>query len=100
MKVIDSKTEPKHARIERVKQHIDLEQLLHTEEHRKNITFNGVPKSSFLTIDKRIDGEDPEYHENLIEVTVRHETYIYNITDNKIEEIVFFHNMNELNDPE
>ena len=62
---------------------IDLKQLQHHQDIKLDIRFKRVPPTSFLTVDKRIHGEFPVYYENLLEVTVRHETYVFNIMDNK-----------------
>ena len=45
-------------------------------------------------------GEKAQYYENLIQISMRDNTYIFAISDESIEEVNFMLNMEPFNDPE
>ena len=59
---------------------IDLKELLSTPYLMMFVTFSEVPPSSFLSQRVRIDGK-ADYHESLIQITVKNECYIFALED-------------------
>ena len=70
-----------------------------SEDSQKYLKFNRVSETSFQTVDYG-NSDEIQYFENLIQITVRNETYIFNIKKDSIGEINFITKMDQMLDPE
>ena len=70
------------------------------KESWRYVMFRRIPRMSFQTIKSMMTGEVSEYYENLIQVNVYNETYIFDLDDDELNEINFLHRMDQLNGPE
>ena len=52
-----------------------------SEDEKKYVTFFKVPKTSFLTIKSRKQDYVGKYYENLLQVVVRNQTFIFDLDD-------------------
>ena len=81
---------------------ISLDTILPEETDKKYVTFSRIPTSSFLTVKAHGIGMKSEYYKNLLQVTMRNETFIYDLEDEPEElsprEIGFVHGIDQLVD--
>ena len=73
---------------------------LKESDETKYVNFIKIPKTSFMTIKSR--NETGKYYENLLQVVVKNQTYIYDLDDasGNPSEIDFIHGMDQLTVPE
>ena len=69
--------------------------MLVVEDDKKYVNFFRIPKTSFLSIKSRKQDFAGKYYENLLQVTVKNQTFIYDMDDEsgQISEIHFVHDM-------
>ena len=75
---------------------------LNEEDEKKYVNFFKIPKTSFLTIKSRKQDYAGKYYENLLQVVVRNQTFIYDLDDasGQPTEIHFVHDMEQMIDPD
>ena len=55
---------------------------------------------SIQTVKSRLPGQEPTYYENLIQITIKDDTNIFEICDESVKEVNFLLKMEQFNDPE